>query len=206
LSEAEASLALPLRARGLTGFEREVRFHPERRWRLDLGHRELRIGAEIHGGIWSRGRHMRGSGFLNDLEKQIALTRWDSGSWPATRRWPSTAAWPTSLRGSRGLQRDLPLVQRTSAQGLPSGVRRSLLSSDGLGGMVRPGVPHQAVPSVPTRCPLSAATADVHSAARRISRINIRQFGDLDSTWTRRAAALAPGIAPRRLRRRAREL
>jgi hypothetical protein len=62
LSEAESSLALQLRARGLTGFVREYRFHPERRWRPDCAHPQLRIGAEIHGGIWSRGRHVRGSG------------------------------------------------------------------------------------------------------------------------------------------------
>src|SRR6185437_4995976 len=74
MSAAEESFALQLRARGLTGFEREVRFHPERRWRLDLGHRALRIGVEIHGGIWSRGRHVRGAGFLNDIEKQNTLT------------------------------------------------------------------------------------------------------------------------------------
>jgi hypothetical protein len=56
-------------ARGLTGFVREYRFHPERRWRLDYAQPQLRIGAEIHGGGWSRARHVRGSGFVRDLEK-----------------------------------------------------------------------------------------------------------------------------------------
>jgi hypothetical protein len=68
-SEAENSLALQLHARGLTGFVREFRFHPDRRWRLDLALPDQRIGAEVHGGVWSRGRHVRGSGFIRDLEK-----------------------------------------------------------------------------------------------------------------------------------------
>ena len=69
----------------------EVRFHPERKWRVDVavaprpvfvnastGEWRARasdaIAVEIDGGAWSRGRHVRGAGFVADMEKQNALT------------------------------------------------------------------------------------------------------------------------------------
>ena len=41
----------------------EYRFHPTRKWRLDWFH-ESGVGVEIEGGIWTKGRHTRGKGFL----------------------------------------------------------------------------------------------------------------------------------------------
>ncbi|NBW16693.1 MAG: hypothetical protein EBR82_52820 [Caulobacteraceae bacterium] len=50
----------------------EYRFHPTRKWRLDWFH-ESGVCVEIEGGIWIKGRHTRGKGFLADIEKYNAL-------------------------------------------------------------------------------------------------------------------------------------
>lgn len=49
--------------------DREHRFHQIRRWRLDFAYPELKIGIEIEGGVWTRGRHNRPIGFIKDCEK-----------------------------------------------------------------------------------------------------------------------------------------
>ena len=50
----------------------EYKFHPKRRWRLDWFVPSVNIGIEIEGGIWTRGRHTRPQGFLQDIEKYNA--------------------------------------------------------------------------------------------------------------------------------------
>lgn len=52
--------------------EKEFRFHPPRKWLLDYYHRPTNIAIEIHGGVHSGGRHVRGVGFLRDREKMNA--------------------------------------------------------------------------------------------------------------------------------------
>ena len=47
----------------------EYRFHPSRRWRLDYAWPEYRVGLEVDGGVFTRGRHTRGTGWLDDTEK-----------------------------------------------------------------------------------------------------------------------------------------
>ena len=47
----------------------EYRFHPTRLWRFDYAWPERRIALEVEGGIWSAGRHTRGSGFRRDMDK-----------------------------------------------------------------------------------------------------------------------------------------
>ena len=54
---------------GLSAPEREYRFDPERRWRFDYAWPSLKVAVEIEGGIWIRGRHVRPTGYLADLEK-----------------------------------------------------------------------------------------------------------------------------------------
>lgn len=48
---------------------REFRFSAARRWRFDLAYEEEKVAVEVHGGVWSQGRHTRGKGFLADREK-----------------------------------------------------------------------------------------------------------------------------------------
>lgn len=49
--------------------ETEVRFHPIRKWRFDLGWPQKKVAIEVHGAVFAQGRHTRGAGFENDREK-----------------------------------------------------------------------------------------------------------------------------------------
>lgn len=53
----------------------EYRFSPPRKWRFDYAWINQKVAVEIEGGIWTRGRHLRGSGFLGDMEKYNTATR-----------------------------------------------------------------------------------------------------------------------------------
>jgi very-short-patch-repair endonuclease len=54
-------------------YQREMVLVPGRRWRVDFLV-DKRIVVEYEGGIWSKGRHVRPTGFLNDCEKYNTLT------------------------------------------------------------------------------------------------------------------------------------
>jgi len=54
--------------------EHEHRFHPDRRWRFDFAWPAAQVAVECEGGIWTRGRHVRGRGFRNDCEKYNTAT------------------------------------------------------------------------------------------------------------------------------------
>lgn len=47
----------------------EVRFHPIRKWRFDIGFPQQKVGIEIHGAVYTAGHHTRGKGFEDDREK-----------------------------------------------------------------------------------------------------------------------------------------
>jgi len=55
--------------RSLGGGElkKEHKFSDGRRFRFDYF--TAGVGIELEGGVWTRGRHTRPSGFLNDMEK-----------------------------------------------------------------------------------------------------------------------------------------
>lgn len=72
MSEGEEEFALHLRAHGIP-FEREYRFHPERKWRADF-FIEPDILVEIEGGVFIQGRHNRGASMVADMDKYNAAT------------------------------------------------------------------------------------------------------------------------------------
>jgi hypothetical protein len=47
----------------------EGRFHQTRDWRWDWAWYPQKLAIEVQGGVWSRGRHGRGSGIVKDMEK-----------------------------------------------------------------------------------------------------------------------------------------
>ena len=85
-SELEESLALQLRASGITGHEREYRFAALHvglgpgvkgrlaaaglgDWRFDFAWPEVMFAVEVEGGGWVQGGHNRGVGFARDMQK-----------------------------------------------------------------------------------------------------------------------------------------
>lgn len=66
---------LLLEKRMQKNFEGEYRFHPKRKWRFDYADVAHKIAVEIEGGIWSGGRHTRGSGYAKDVEKYNEATK-----------------------------------------------------------------------------------------------------------------------------------
>ncbi|HXG10564.1 MAG TPA: hypothetical protein VNK04_12450 [Gemmataceae bacterium] len=67
-----------LTAAGLPTPVREYRFAPPRFWRFDYAWPAERIALEVEGGIWVRGRHVRGRGYEADLTKynEATLAGW----------------------------------------------------------------------------------------------------------------------------------
>ena len=52
--------------------EEEYEFHEYRKWRFDFAHPESKVAIEVEGGVWSKGRHVRPQGFINDCSKYNA--------------------------------------------------------------------------------------------------------------------------------------
>jgi hypothetical protein len=71
-SQLENNLLYQIRMCGLPEPYQEVRFRDTRRWKFDLAWPNLMLAAEVEGGTWSGGRHVRGDGFEKDCEKYNA--------------------------------------------------------------------------------------------------------------------------------------
>ena len=68
-SVGEHFLEVLLMANRISGWEREYKFHPTRKWRFDFAWPLEKFAVEIEGGVWSGGRHTRGKGFIEDCIK-----------------------------------------------------------------------------------------------------------------------------------------
>lgn len=69
------TIALALfKANGLPEPVPELRFAPPRRWRFDYAWEEKKLALEVEGGVWTKGRHNRPTGFLKDIEKYNTAT------------------------------------------------------------------------------------------------------------------------------------
>lgn len=69
MSNLEESLLSQIREAGLPEPVREHIFAPPRRWRFDFCWPTRMIAVEVEGGVWIKGRHTRGSGFVGDIAK-----------------------------------------------------------------------------------------------------------------------------------------
>jgi len=65
-----------VKASGLPEPTLEFKFHDTRRWRVDCCFVADKLAVEIEGGVWTQGRHTRGSGFVKDMEKYNALAKY----------------------------------------------------------------------------------------------------------------------------------
>jgi len=72
MSRLEDTLEQHIMLSGLPSPAREFRFHHRRRWRFDFAWPLYKVAVEVDGGIYSRGRHVRGTGFERDAEKRNA--------------------------------------------------------------------------------------------------------------------------------------
>ena len=68
-SQLEAEFEFHIKALKLKQPVREHMFAKPRRWRFDFAWLDEKIAVECEGGIYSRGRHVRPSGFINDCDK-----------------------------------------------------------------------------------------------------------------------------------------
>ena len=79
-SPYETLLMTQLHWAGIETPTRELKFAADigRRWRFDFAWPDQKIAVECEGGGWNQGRHVRGAGFLKDLEKyaEASLRGW----------------------------------------------------------------------------------------------------------------------------------
>ncbi|MDO8672710.1 MAG: hypothetical protein Q7O66_14965, partial [Dehalococcoidia bacterium] len=71
MSVLEDLLDQQLQITGITGYLREYAFAKPRKFHWDFCWPDRMIAVEVHGGIWTGGRHVSGTGFTRDCEKRI---------------------------------------------------------------------------------------------------------------------------------------
>jgi hypothetical protein len=78
-SELENIFNLQLMAYKITGYEREYKFHPSRRFRFDYAWPAQMIAVELQGGVWGKkSGHNSGTGIIAEMEKsnQAQMLGW----------------------------------------------------------------------------------------------------------------------------------
>jgi very-short-patch-repair endonuclease len=72
-SVGEMEMELLLKSEGYE-FQQEYKFHPDRKWRFDFAFPDEKIAIEVEGGLFTQGRHTRGRGYIQDMQKYNAAT------------------------------------------------------------------------------------------------------------------------------------
>lgn len=68
----EDKFAEQLEERGITGYERNVRFIPKRKFEADFYWPDLKLVVECDGGTWlPKGGHTSGAGYQSDRERDL---------------------------------------------------------------------------------------------------------------------------------------
>jgi very-short-patch-repair endonuclease len=67
--ELERALFTELKLMDLPVPVRQFQFHPKRRWKFDFAWPERLFAAEVDGGTWTGGAHVRGKRYERDCEK-----------------------------------------------------------------------------------------------------------------------------------------
>lgn len=80
----------------------EYQFAAPRLWRFDFAFIADLVALEVEGGVWTKGRHTRGSGFLKDIEKYNTATVM---GWRVIRCTPGTFTAPATIRALTSLLR-----------------------------------------------------------------------------------------------------
>lgn len=68
-SSLEREFLFYLIAHSIPPAKQEYLFCPDRKWRFDFAWPGMMLAVELEGAIWTNGRHSRGPGILNDMEK-----------------------------------------------------------------------------------------------------------------------------------------
>lgn len=68
-SNLEIAFDVAVAYEGFPPYEPEYRFHPRRRWRFDRAWPARKIAVELEGGVFTGGRHVRPTGFIEDCRK-----------------------------------------------------------------------------------------------------------------------------------------
>lgn len=152
----------------------EYQFHPDRKWRFDYAWVAELVALEQEGGVWSGGRHTRGSGFLRDMEKYNAAA---TLGWRVVRCTPRTLYADETIDMLAAIFRDPDLYRR---EGRPM----SLKELAAIGGLTRQTamrwVSRDGLPTIPSW----------KSRDRHVSRPDLRR-------WLDHTTALAPEVRDR---------
>ena len=79
----------------------EYEFADSRKWRFDFCWPQWHVAVEQEGAIWTKGRHVRGAGFLVDMEKYNTATYLGWKLYRFTPQQVASGAWLPYVLASR---------------------------------------------------------------------------------------------------------
>lgn len=90
----------------------EYRFSSQRRWRIDYAWPDVKLAAEIEGGIFmrSKARHTNPIGFLKDMEKYNMLTE---EGWHLLRDIPQKINYDQIIKVYQSLKGEMQCINKS---------------------------------------------------------------------------------------------